>query len=111
MLADVRGIDLARNVEGLGFLSRSDSRQEEQLGRSDGSTAEDNFLGRQRRAAFPAGDAVCDACGDFVARRTIEEDASRACAPVMIVRLGRSSVSPSRKAWYVLDRLPFFVVV
>ena len=78
MLADVRRIDLARNAEGRKLLSRSDSRQKQQLRRSDGSAAEHNFLGRQRRALLPVGRAVIDADRAFVARRTIEHDAAGA---------------------------------
>ena len=75
VLADVRRIDLAGHALRFQLLPRSNARQEQQLRRSDGSSAEHNFFGGPRSARCAVVGAILHARRRLSPVGTFEEHA------------------------------------
>jgi hypothetical protein len=72
VLADVGSVELACDANGFEFALRPDAGEHEDLGRTDGSRAEDYLLGSLGDDGFPVGCAVLDTGGPQLARRTFQ---------------------------------------
>ena len=97
VLADVRLIQQAGNAVGFQFAPRPDARQHQQMRRTDRACAQDHFLigdrGFQSRPLARYSTPLA-----LILPASPPNITRVACAPVMIVRFGRRSASPSRKA-------------
>ena len=110
VLADVRRIDLTRDACSLKFRSRPDAGQQQQVRRPDGTTAQHHLLRGEGGTGFTTANTIFDAGGNPLTRRALQ-DYTRDLRARDDGEFGRFSVSPSRNAWYVLDRLPLRVEV